>query len=608
MTTRKNKKSKGRKPVSGIAALAAAQAAADDALDDLDAYLASKPAPADAPADVSAFVPDGTPPPDARALATAVVRAALDAALPARLRARLAAGKPLAVIVAVPDRSWISEVEADLRRMAPGVRVVARDGSSRTQHKPDYGQDTVAYALADGRPVIGVAASPETVLPAALMSSSDARVDVAALSGTALRKLLRRFARGPVPRDLPQAPCASLSFYEIVSAFRGGATAREVLANFARSRARKAGGGRADDVPPLTDLPGFSGEARVWGEKLVDGFARWRAGACEWRDLDASAVLAGPPGAGKTYFARSLARALDAPFHVTAVGDWFARSDGALGGVTQRFMSVWDDAMSDARAGGAIILFDEVDAIPDRAQLTDRGREWWTSLISQILTVFDGAATDRTGLALLGATNAGSSAAPASTLDAALLRNGRFGRVIWCPLPSADDLASVVSYHLAGALSAASLVPAVSLATDASAADAAAWARDARNVAAAAGRPVEVGDVVAAIAPPDARSDDDRRRAAVHEGGHAVAAVHLGWRLDGVSIVQQGRSGGRTSHALPALPTASDIDRAAAVALAGRAAEEVLLGAPSAGAEGDLASATALVAGAHASAGLGATA
>ena len=64
--------------------------------------------------------------------------------------------------------------------------------------------------------------------------------------------------------------------------------------------------------------------------------------------------------------------------------------------------------------------------------------------------------------------------------------------------------------------------------------------------------------------------------------------------------------GGRTrSEAGTAYPTAADLDRAAVVSLAGRAAEEVVLGAPSAGAEADLAAATALIAAAHASTGLG---
>lgn len=206
----------------------------------------------------------------------------LDAALPERLRARLADGDPVAVVVSVPDLSWVLPVEDALRRLAPAVSVVARDGSSRSQHKPSVCGPEVAYALAGGRPVVGVAASPEAFLPALLVSSADGRVDLAPPSGVALRRLLRQFARGPVPRDLGPAPCASLTFDEILSAFRAGATAREVLANFGRTVVRKSMASPRNDTPTLNALPGFSGEARAWGEARVESFSLYRAGRVPW--------------------------------------------------------------------------------------------------------------------------------------------------------------------------------------------------------------------------------------------------------------------------------------------------------------------------------------
>jgi hypothetical protein len=61
---------------------------------------------------------------------------------------------------------------------------------------------------------------------------------------------------------MPAAPCASLSLHEIISCFRRGASASEVVAGFARLAARKAMANALDDTPTLDALPGFSGPAR----------------------------------------------------------------------------------------------------------------------------------------------------------------------------------------------------------------------------------------------------------------------------------------------------------------------------------------------------------
>jgi ATP-dependent Zn protease len=365
--------------------------------------------------------------------------------------------------------------------------------------------------------------------------------------------------------------------------------------------ARKSASTATDDTPPLDKLPGLSGEARVWGEDLVANFARWRAGEIPWRALSASAIFAGPPGTGKTLFAKALARSLAVALHVTSVGTWFATSDGCLGGVTQAMQGVWDRAIADARAGGALLLVDELDALPDRATMDSRAREWWSSLVAHALTLFDGAATSREGLILVGATNFG------TRLDAALVRPGRFDRVIEIPLPSVDDLVAVLQFHLDGALAGVDLKPIVQLGSGATPAVAAGWARGARARAAAARRDLVVNDLVSVVAPNDDRSDADVRRASVHEAGHFVVAADLGRHAEAVSIIVAGSSGGRTrvDTLATVLPTARDLDLAVIIALAGRAAEEVALGAPSVGAESDLAAATAALASAHASAGLG---
>lgn len=73
-----------------------------------------------------------------------------------------------------------------------------------------------------------------------------------------------------------------------------------------------------------------------------------------------------------------------------------------------------------------------------------------------------------------------------------------------------------------------------------------------------------------------------------------------------MSIVQVGGSGGRTiADSDVGLATLADLDRIGTISLGGRAAEVLLLGAPSAGAVGDLAKVTGLLLSAHGTAGLG---
>jgi ATP-dependent Zn protease len=115
-----------------------------------------------------------------------------------------------------------------------------------------------------------------------------------------------------------------------------------------------------------------------------------------------------------------------------------------------------------------------------------------------------------------------------------------------------------------------------------------------------------VDDLISVVAPPDVRSPPDVRRAAVHEAGHAVAQIALGGAVESVTVVAAAGNGGLTRMGASAspFPTAADLDAVATMMLAGRAAEAVILGAPSAGAESDLRSVTELVCSLHASAGL----
>lgn len=62
------------------------------------------------------------------------------------------------------------------------------------------------------------------------------------------------------------------------------------------------------DGPSLFDLPGFE-EQKVWARGLAKDIELWRQGKLGWKDIGQSALVSGPPGAGKTYFASALSTA-----------------------------------------------------------------------------------------------------------------------------------------------------------------------------------------------------------------------------------------------------------------------------------------------------------
>jgi cell division protease FtsH len=530
-------------------------------------------------------------------IASALSSAVLLHAVPKDVKRRLDRSGAIALTIAVPGPDWVEPIAEAAKRRWGDARAIYRDGSVRSEHKPSSGNDRVANALIEGRAVIGISHAPSRFLPSSLMVCADAHVIVAAPGSAVMRRMLKSCARGRVPRQIPPGIAAGLTFHDVIGAFRANASARDVLDNLARTSLARTRVTATDATPTLHNLPGYSGEARQWAMNLADGIARWRRGETAWADLSSAAVLAGPPGTGKTLFAKSLARTCALPIVVTSVGEWFSTTDGTLGDVSRALQQAWDVAKA---MTPSIFFIDELDALPNRKTLTNRAREWWTPVIALALTLFDGAVTSREGVVLLGATN------HAEHLDPALVRSGRFDRVVPVPLPNLDDLAAILRFHLGDALADADLAPIARLGTSASAADAARWAREARASARAAGRDIRVDDLVAVVAPPDARFPADIRRAAVHEAGHAVVQIALGGAVVHVTIVAAGTSGGRTTSEddLPDFPTARDIDAATVMTLAGRAAEATFFDAPSAGAESDLRAATEMVCAQHVSAGL----
>ncbi|CAN2534745.1 ATP-dependent+zinc+metalloprotease+FtsH [Methylocapsa aurea] len=542
----------------------------------------------------------------AGSIADALAWECLRAALPSDLRRRIRRGDPVAVIVQAPGAEWCGPLTRVLRRDSARTLCLSRDGSSRREHDPAKGNDEVAWGLAGGRPVIGVSQDPQSLLPSALLSAADARISVAPPDADILRRLLRKHARGKAPAEIPNGAELALTFAETVSAFRAGASSRDVVANLLRAaESKKANAGAvAADVPPLDCLPA---DLRRLAQDIASGVSDYRAGRIRWRDVPTTGVLlAGPPGAGKTTFASVLARALVAPLVADSCGKMFARSGdaGHLGTIARAMQDAFDAARAAAATVGVSVLcLDEFDAAcPDRASMDRRARDFWAPIVTLVLTLLE----NHEGVIIVAATNCG------EVIDAAATRPGRLRRVDVGP-PGAESLMRVLRWRLGGALSTVAdvnLLSALRLAGPAATpAQAADWARDLLQAAREARREPTLDDLLRIIAPPDDRTSTDRRVAAIHEAGHCVAYREAGMPIASASIIPRGASGGETRAAgrRPEFPTRADLDAGVMILLAGRAAEEAILGAASTGAVADLAVATRALAEGHAAHGLGAT-
>jgi cell division protease FtsH len=303
-------------------------------------------------------------------------------------------------------------------------------------------------------------------------------------------------------------------------------------------------------------------------------------------------LLIGAPGTGKTLLARALAGEAKVPFFSIAASE-FVEAIVGVGASRVR------DLFAKARAAApAIIFIDELDAIgrSRAAGLRLGGNDEQEQTLNQILTEMDGFDA-REGVIVLAATNR------ADVLDPALLRPGRFDRRITVQAPDRRGRAAILKIHTRNV----PLGPDVDLDQVAGQTPGLVGA-DLRNLvneaALGAARKGEAavsmadfGDAVEKTLLGSERkillSELDRERIAYHESGHAL----LGLLVPGadpvkkVTIIPRGQALGVTlqSPIDDRFNYGEDYLRARLVgALGGRAAERLVYGIVTTGAENDL--------------------
>lgn len=184
---------------------------------------------------------------------------------------------------------------------------------------------------------------------------------------------------------------------------------------------------RWEDIGGLQGIKDELAEAIEWPLKHADLFAE--ADVKPPKGI----LLYGPPGTGKTMIAKAVAATSEANFisikGPELISKWVGESEK---GVREVFRKA-------RQAAPCVVFFDELDAIAPRrgsegdAHVTER-------VISQLLTELDGL-EDLKGVVVIAATNR------PDIIDEALLRPGRFDRILEVPPPDKDARKQIVQIH-----------------------------------------------------------------------------------------------------------------------------------------------------------------
>jgi transitional endoplasmic reticulum ATPase len=183
-----------------------------------------------------------------------------------------------------------------------------------------------------------------------------------------------------------------------------------------------------DQIGGLNEVKAELAEAIEWPLKYADLFDQ--ADVKPPKGL----LLYGPPGTGKTMIAKAVAATSEANFisikGPELISKWVGESEKAI---RETFRKA-------RQASPCVIFFDELDAVAPRRSGSEGDSHVTERVISQMLTELDGL-EDLKGVVVIGASNR------PDIIDEALLRPGRFDRILEVPVPDKESRREILKIH-----------------------------------------------------------------------------------------------------------------------------------------------------------------
>ncbi len=349
--------------------------------------------------------------------------------------------------------------------------------------------------------------------------------------------------------------------------------------SFGKSRAKLVGEGQTKVT--FDDVAGVD-EAKEELQEIVEFLKDPKKFSRLGGRIPKGVLLYGPPGTGKTLLAKAVAGEANVPFFSISGSDFV---EMFVGVGASRVRDLFDQAK---KSKPCLIFIDEIDAVGrHRFAGIGGGHDEREQTLNQLLVEMDGFQTNE-GVILVAATNR------PDVLDPALLRPGRFDRQVTIDYPDVLGREKILKTHARQV----KLGPDIDLKTLAkttpgfSGADLANIINEAALLAARANKhQIDASDLEEAKdrvrMGPERRSmvitDEEKRKTAVHEAGHALAAYFTPGcdPVHKVTVIPRGRALGVT-YSLPEKDkfemTKKQLKARLVFGLGGLAAEQVVYG------------------------------